>query len=145
MMNDYKIFKKLSPTDTGENGCHQAGILIQKEDRILNFFPSLDKKIKNPRKSINFKDDSGKVWNFNFIYYNSKFFSGTRNEYRLTGTTGYMKQNNLKSGNTIFLTRKSDGLYFISCKKIIEPSENLKEDSKVLKCGNKWRVVSIKS
>jgi hypothetical protein len=143
MSNDYKISKILSPNDTGENGCHQAGICIPKEDYILNFFPALNKKIKNPRMVMNCRDDSGKVWNFNFIYYNNKFFSGSRNEYRLTGTTAFIKQNNLTSGDEIFLTKNSAGQYSISFKKIIRFSEEQKENRTVLKLGDKWRVISF--
>ena len=140
MTNDYEISKILSATDTGENGCHQAGIHIPKDNHILNFFPVLDKEIKNPRLVICFKENSGKVWKFNFIYYNNKFFSGTRNEYRLTGTTGYIKQNNLKSGDEMRLTKNSVGLYFISFKK---STQTKIEKSKVLKIGNEWRVISF--
>ena len=73
------IEKTLSRNDTGETGSHQAGIAIPKKKGILSFFPDLDNKIKNPRILLNFTDSSGKLWEFSFIYYNNKYFDGTRN------------------------------------------------------------------
>jgi hypothetical protein len=140
---DFEILKVLSPTDTGENGCHQAGILIPKEDEILSFFPVLNKDTKNPRTVISFKENSGKIWKLNFIYYNNKFFGGTRNEYRLTGTTGYMKQYNLKSGDEMILTKNSAGQYLISSKRNSNAIEPQKSEDNVLRLGNKWRIVSF--
>lgn len=143
MINDYEISKILSSNDTGENASHQAGICIPKEDKILNFFPILNCEIKNPRLIMDFTDASGMIWKFNFIYYNNKFFGGTRNEYRLTGTTGYMKKNNLKPGDEIIFSKNSSGLHYISYRGIINSNEKQKENSKVLKLGDKWRVISF--
>jgi hypothetical protein len=143
MKIDFEIIKKLSPTDTGENGCHQAGILIPKEDEILNFFPVLNKEIKNPRILIYFIENSEKAWKFNFIYYNGKFFGGTRNEYRLTGTTAYMRVNNLKAGDEMILTKNSANQYFVSCKKNSKLIELQKENENVLHLGNNWRIVTF--
>ena len=71
------ISKVLSANDTGETGGHQAGILIPKSEIILSFFPKLSSAKKNPRVSIKFYDNYDKEWQFNFIYYNNKFFGGT--------------------------------------------------------------------
>jgi len=113
MMEEFKrptsISKVLSSNDTGETGGHQAGILIPKDGQILSFFPTLDRKEKNPREVLHIFDDALFVWDWNFIYYNNKFFGGTRNEYRLTGMTRYLRNNNLKTGDTIILTREQKG------------------------------------
>jgi len=90
------ISKLLSQNDAGQTGGHQAGILIPKSGGILDFFPVLNINEKNPRIQIVFTDETDRKWEFNFIYYNSKLFGGTRNEYRLTGMTFYIHQNNLK-------------------------------------------------
>ena len=102
------ISKLLSSNDTGETGGHQAGILIPKGGGILDFFPVLDSRQKNPRSALLFTDEAGQCWKFNFIYYNNRFFGGTRNEYRLTGMTSYLRQNNLKPGDTVILARSED-------------------------------------
>lgn len=112
-MRPKSISKILSSNDTGETGGHQAGMLIPKGGEILEFFPLLDKEEKNPRTTLYFIDEAGTRWKFNFIYYNNRFFGGTRNEYRLTGMTEYLRQNNLKTGDSIVLSRNEDDILSI--------------------------------
>lgn len=108
------ITKVLSRNDTGETGGHQAGILIPKNPTILAFFPRLDSSIKNPRVRILFSDPLRSQWRFSFIYYNNNFFGGTRNEYRLTSMTSFMRSHNLKAGDRIVLLRNDDEVYSLS-------------------------------
>lgn len=108
-MKPRQISKVLSNNDIGETGSHQAGICIPKKNDILSFFPELDNRIKNPRETMVFTDRSGGRWKFNFIYYNNKFFGGTRNEYRLTGMIPFIRENNLKAGDTVVLSYLEDG------------------------------------
>ena len=108
-MKPSQISKILSNNDIGETGSHQAGICIPKKNDILSFFPELDKQIKNPREAMVFIDKSGGRWEFNFIYYNNKFFGGTRNEYRLTGMIPFIRENKLKAGDTVVLSHLEDG------------------------------------
>jgi hypothetical protein len=97
----HAIEKILSANDTGETGGHQAGICVPKAENILSFFPPLNPELKNPRQVLDIKDDAGTFWSFNFIYYNNRFFGGTRNEYRLTGMTAFFREFNLKDGDKI--------------------------------------------
>lgn len=135
------ISKVLSANDTGETGGHQAGILIPKIEDVLTFFPFLGSETKNPRAKMNFYDDAGQIWRFNFIYYNNRFFGGTRNEYRLTGMTSFIKQNNLKAGDTIVLKRTLDDDLEIS----YERYEKLEgaEDDDIIHLGSSWKVIKI--
>ena len=134
------IQKTLSRNDTGENGSHQAGILIPKKDEILCFFPELDKKIKNPRHGLSFTDSFGVKWLFSFIYYNNSFFGGTRNEYRLTGMTRFIKAYNLKAGDKLIMNRNENGFYTIEYSLV----EDIQIDSReVLKLGNSWKIIKI--
>lgn len=135
----FAISKILSKNDTGETGGHQAGMHIRKKEEILSFFPKLDKSIKNPRHKISFKDELNIKWPFSFIYYNNKFFGGTRNEFRLTGMTKYINSNNLKSGDKINLRHDGSGSYYISHTFKNEPKEN----SDVIVLGSDWVVVKI--
>jgi hypothetical protein len=134
------IEKTLSRNDTGETGSHQAGIAIPKETEILSFFPELDKKIKNPRIRMNYKDSNERDWDFSFIYYNNKFFGGTRNEYRLSGTTGFIKNYALKEGDKITLLKYENDYYSIFFTKNYSPATS----EEILILGNSWRTVSIK-
>lgn len=133
------IEKILSRNDTGETGGHQAGILIPKDKQILSFFPGLNNVEKNPRLTITFHDHMGEKWPFSFIYYNNKFFGGTRNEYRLTGMTKYIHANNLKSGDILTLFRDEHGTYSVKYQR----ESVYTTGSGPLKLSNTWKVVKI--
>lgn len=136
-MSIHAIEKVLSANDTGETGGHQAGICVPKDTNILSFFPPLNAKIKNPRDVLDVLDDAGREWSFAFIYYNNRFFGGTRNEYRLTGMTTYFREFNLKAGDKVVLRRESPRLTSISFKRA-------NEASKVLQLSATWKVIDAK-
>ena len=97
-----RITKVLSANDVGDTGAHQAGMLVPKEVAVLAFFPALNPREKNPRCSLNFRDDWQDRWTFAFIYYNNRFFGGTRNEYRLTTDDGFPAARNAKPATRSF-------------------------------------------
>lgn len=136
-MKPVSISKLLSSNDIGETGGHQAGMLIPKSGDILEFFPELDPSVKNPRVTLVFEDEAAQHWEFNYIYYNNRFFGGTRNEYRLTGMTSFIRQNNLKAGDTIILSRKPDGCLTI---KVQRQSITADGTLKLVVTGT-WKVV----
>tara|TARA_Y100000588_G_scaffold33831_1_gene32856 strand:- start:3830 stop:4261 length:432 start_codon:yes stop_codon:yes gene_type:complete len=143
MKEDYSISKTLSANDTGETGSHQVGFCIPKKQEILEFFPTLSAEEKNPRRALQFRDEFGRSWSFQFIYYNNKFFGGTRNEYRLTGVTGYVRTTGLRAGDRITLTRTIDSELTIAHSKE-EDSAPEEENGKIkLKLGSGWKVVSL--
>ena len=133
-MQPTAIEKTLSANDTGETGGHQAGILVPKEGRILSFFPSLDTKLKNPRSVLDVVDDDEHEWTFSFIYYNNRFFGGTRNEYRLTGMTAFFRRFNLKPGDQVILRRESQRLIRITFNRA-------QGKGKVLKLSTGWKII----
>lgn len=137
-MRPKSISKTLSSNDTGETGGHQAGILIPKGGEVLEFFPVLNDEEKNPRTYLYFIDDVNKRWKFNFIYYNNKFFGGTRNEYRLTGMTAYIRQNDLKTGDTIILSRDDNDILYIRCERQHQASNSMPK----LVISGTWKVVN---
>ena len=135
--------------DTGETGGHQAGILVPKGGEVLKFFPDLGNEEKNPRAAMYFRDEAGKTWKLMFIYYNNKFFDekGTRNEYRLTGMTGYFRENGLKAGDEITLVHLPDGTDEIRYKRStrLVLKESVSEYGTVRKrlvIGTDWKVVN---
>jgi hypothetical protein len=132
------ITKELSRNDTGETGGHQAGILIPRDAHLLAFFPALDPEVKNPRHRLQFTDSGGESWDFYFIYYNNRFFGGTRNEYRLTCMTSFIRERNLKAGDKVTLARHGHA-YAISYRRA-----NEKETTGRLRLGTTWRVVPIR-
>lgn len=132
------ISKILSPNDTGETGGHQAGILIPKDPEILDFFPPLDATERNPRYHLPFFDDSGGRWDFAFIYYNNRFFGGTRNEFRLTHMTSFVQMNGLKSGDELILKRNLQGMRLVTYKRA---RQSLAGTNGVLRLGSQWKVI----
>lgn len=143
-MTEMTISKVLSANDTGETGGHQAGLLIPKRPELLAFFPPLDSGVKNPRVHLSFIDDSGKDWEFAFIYYNNRFFGGTRNEYRLTRMTRYMREAALVSGDAVVLRRAPTGSYSISYRRHRDLSTTVREPGRpVLRLGAQWTIINL--
>jgi hypothetical protein len=141
-MTELKISKVLSANDTGETGGHQAGLLVPREERILSFFPPLDGNQLNPRSHLHFEDQDGSFWEFAFIYYNNRFFGGTRNEYRLTCMTKYIRQAGLTAGDEVVLRYLGDAGYFISFERANLSLED-EEGKTVIRLGSGWKVIDI--
>ena len=134
------LTKVLSANDTGGTGGHQAGILVPRERRLLSFFPSLNDKEYNPRAHLQFMDGSGVEWEFAFIYYNNKFFGGTRNEYRLTRMTRFIREAGLTNGDEVILSRSGKDVYKIDYRRKIESARD-KKGVLVLRSG--WKIVDM--
>lgn len=139
-MTASSISKVLSANDTGETGGHQAGILVPKDPDILGFFPALDATRYNPRCHLRFVDSEGAFWEFAFIYYNNRLFDGTRNEYRLTRMTTYIRNAGLAVGDEVVLSRAADGRYEVGYKR---KAKIAAAPSGVLKLGSGWRVIQL--
>ncbi|MDE2125481.1 MAG: hypothetical protein KGJ62_02730 [Armatimonadetes bacterium] len=137
-MTDQQIVKVLSANDTGETGGHQAGILVPKDPALLSFFPKLDASLYNPRVHLRFVDDGGTMWEFAFIYYNNALFDGTRNEYRLTRMTKYIRKAALSVGDEVILS-KGGARYTVSHARRQQP----KVTGGVLQLGTRWRVIKL--
>jgi len=140
-MTQRTIRKTLSANDAGETGGHQAGILIPRDQRILSFFPELSVTERNPRAHIVFEDDYGESWEFAFIYYNNRRFGGTRNEYRLTRMTRYIRQAALTSGDEIILHRDEHDRYSIEHQ--FASSLSSITGGSVLRLSGGWRIINI--
>ena len=91
---EVEFSKVLSPNDVGDTNSHQAGFLIPIRIAKLIYFPKLDLLVPNPRQSMEFiLVDSDSKLNLNFIYYNGRSLGfSTRNEFRLTGATQFIKK-----------------------------------------------------
>ena len=102
--------KVLSANDTGVTGGHMGGILIPRtESGLVDLFPQLDPKEYNPSVFIDIYDTNGTSHNLRFVYYDNKLHNkGTRNEYRLTYLTDYLRNWNSKAGDRFRITKTSD-------------------------------------
>ena len=87
--SDFCYAKILSANDTLATGAHQAGPYFPKSC-IFEIFPEIDTRKKpNPRIQFDlFIDSHADDKEITAIYYNNKFFGGTRNETRLTNFGG---------------------------------------------------------
>ena len=140
-MTPRTIRKTLSANDAGETGGHQAGILIPRDQRILSYFPRLNASELNPRTHIAFEDATGTLWEFAFIYYNNRRFGGTRNEYRLTRMTRYIRQAGLASGDEIILQHDEHGRY--SIRHQLAGSAMTPRKGSVLSLSGGWHIIDI--
>ena len=136
-----QITKKLSANDIGNNGSHQAGMHIPKDPSILKFFPALNATQKNPRVSLTlWETDAITRWTFNFIYYNNKFFGGTRNEYRLTGMTKFLAARNANVGDVVVLSKGHGNKLVIE---VIRNGQFATEHDEILVLSGGWKVIKI--
>jgi hypothetical protein len=95
--------------------------------------------LKNPREVIRALDESNHIWRLNYIFYNNKFFGGTRNEHRLTGISGFLRKASARAGDFVEISRNEDSsLYTISLVR-----SNDKDRSKKRTFKSKTRIVSI--
>lgn len=144
-MKKKSFSKTLSANDIGRTGTHQAGILVPKADKeLLAFFPSLDARVKNPDAWIVCTDDGGNERKFRFVYYNNKLHDekGTRNEYRLTYMTRYLKAIRAEAGDALEFSRE-DGAASYSIRLVKKPAAVVEQgDGPVrIKITSVWRRV----
>lgn len=137
-----EIRKRLSANDVGDTGGHQAGILVPKDNSILSFFPILDAGKKNPRMTLVMYERSDRTrWEFNYIYYNNRFFGGTRNEYRLTCMTKYLRAINAKVDDELVFTLDENCSYEVDILRANRAS-SYTMDGETLVLGGGWTVVT---
>lgn len=109
--------KVLSKNDVGATKSHQAGFLVPKSmPELIEFFPVLNPDELNPSSPLWVIDDDQNRWEFRYVYYNNRLHSesGTRNEYRITCTTKYMRYVGAKESDILRFSKTPDGLYRLS-------------------------------
>jgi hypothetical protein len=139
--------KTLSANDVGATGGHQAGILIPKLDKILAFFPTLSVDDVNPRKVVTFRDTStGEIWQFNYIYYNGALTGdSTRNEYRLTGMTDFLRSHSAAVGDGIEISKSVTGERYITHHPQAPVGSQSTSDPDVITLSGTWKIRRARS
>jgi hypothetical protein len=136
-----QVEKVLSRNDVGATGGHQAGIAVPRQPELLEFFPRLDAAHTNPRVNIEFRDlSTGSIVTFSYIYYNGKLLgTSTRNEYRLTGMSKYLRLRGAEPGDSIVFTRDGNGysIDFRSASDSLVDSP-VSEDHSIINLSGKW-------
>lgn len=82
-------------------------------------------------------------WEFNFIFYNNRFFGGTRNEYRLTVMTQYLRAIDAKVDDELVFSRDENASYEIDIIRANRAS-SLSLDGDTLVLGGGWTVVQTR-
>jgi hypothetical protein len=128
--------KILSENDLGLNNSHQAGFLIPKNLVNEGLFDRFREDLLNPRVKLTFIDRANSlVFHPTFIHYNNRFFAGTRNEYRLTGLKRFMRENLLKPGDSILISRVDKFNYEIEAIKTNREPSVLSSESWIMIYG----------
>lgn len=107
-MTKRTFIKILSANDLGTTGGHQAGIVVPKGDGdLLAFLPALDAGSINPSEWIECVTPDGQALRLRYVYYNNRLHrpGGTRNEYRLTHLTKFLRKSGAKVGDGFELSR----------------------------------------
>jgi len=147
-----EVAKKLSANDVGDTGAHQAGILVPKNPKVLSFFPRLEPSSRNPRQVLTIRElTSRERWEFHFIYYNNKLHgAGTRNEYRLTHMTAFLRAISAKAGDELRFSRDEDMSYLVRLVRasdvdVAAPtgSSAFHDDPNVLVLSSGWKVINF--
>jgi len=112
------VEKILSENDLGLTKSHQAGFLIPKHLVQQGMFEKLTDQELNPRIRLKMTEkEIDQDWFFSYIYYNNKYFGGSRSEYRLTGLASFLRGHSLRPGDAIVFTRVDQYDYEIRIKK----------------------------
>lgn len=106
-----RFVKRLSANDVGTTGGHMGGILVPKGNgELLGFLPPLEASTLNPSTLIDCETPDGTSIRLRFVYYNNRLHKagGTRNEYRITHLTKFLRDEGAREGD-LFEIAKEDG------------------------------------
>ena len=115
-MSNMTFEKFLSENDIGKTGSHQAGMLVPKgkNSEFIDFLPYLDPDRPNPETLLTCYDEHEIKREFRYIYYNNRLHgTGTRNEYRITRMTHYLRSARVNDVIS-FTGEPKSGVYRIS-------------------------------
>jgi hypothetical protein len=111
-MMEKTFAKTLSANDVGTTGGHMGGILVPKGDgELLAFLPKLDPGVLNPSAWIDCTTPDGETLRLRFVYYNNRLHAprGTRNEYRITWLTKFLREVGAREGDAFEISGSGDG------------------------------------
>lgn len=148
-MDNIKIYKILSRNDIGETNSHQSGMSVPKEIARSKIFPILGRQKLNPRIEVDFYDKNDKKWTFQYIYYNDAFFGKERgkghDEFRLTCIKDFLKNYNVKYGDSIWFYIDEKKVRHVGIEKQEEILTQNNKEIKITICQNSsWKYVKMK-
>lgn len=136
-----KIAKQLTANDLGITGGHQAGLHVPKDSPLIRFIRTESKVEENPRVTLNLCDEvTGYICTATLIYYNNAIRGGTRDEFRLTGTTAFLKLLGAEVGDEIIL-EMDDGETFMASLVKQTFAKSKENEEELIKLNGKWRLI----
>jgi hypothetical protein len=129
------VTKTLSSNDVGMTGSHQSGILVPKT--LISFFPELDELAVNPNSMLTWMDSDGGDWHVKYIHYNNIIRGGTRNEYRITRITEFLKRHGASPGLTLRIRRMDACVYQADILEEIACQDGF------LRLDSAWKVIRL--
>lgn len=81
-----------------------------------------------------------------YIYYNNRFFGGTRNEYRLTHMTAFLRASNAKTGDEVRFFLDENHSYRVELERAAQArvgEEVPSYDDNVLVLSGGWKVIKF--
>ena len=138
------FIKTLSANDVGTTGGHMGGILVPKGDgELLAFLPRLDPSVFNPSAWIDCQTPDGGFLRLRFVYYNNRIHApnGTRNEYRITYLTKFLRDANAKEGDSFEIAQDEEAEFY-RIRVISAEADGEEEEEPVrIKLTSGWRRV----
>lgn len=126
--------KSLTANDLGRTGSHQVGIHVPKG--LAPRLPGLDRSVANPECWLEVETAFGAM-KWRYIYYNKKQFgTGTRDEYRLLRTTGFIALSRASMGDVLEIIKTGDRSLKVAIRPVRDENHDL-----VLQILGQWRVV----
>lgn len=146
-MTTKTFIKILSANDVGTTGGHMGGILVPRGDgQLLAFLPPLDQGVLNPSVWIDCETPDGQFLRLRFVYYNNRLHvpEGTRNEYRITYLTKFLRDAKAKEGDAFEISKQEwKDRYHIRIVPMVETLEaEVEDDAPVrIRLTTGWRQV----
>lgn len=146
-MTTKTFIKTLSANDVGTTGGHMGGILVPKGDgELLAFLPRLDPSVLNPSAWIVCQAPDGSMLRLRFVYYNNRMHAanGTRNEYRITYLTKFLRDANAKEGDAFKIARDAGAENYrisVIARETVVGVEEAEDGPVRIKLSSGWRRV----
>lgn len=98
-----KVSKVLTWNDCGQGRSHQAGVHLPK-DLGRSLFGKVGESQKNPKITLSLAPfGAGANMSAVVTYYNSRKFGGTRDEFRITRISQFIRESRLRPGDSLIL------------------------------------------
>lgn len=137
-----KVAKTLTPNDLGLTGGHQAGLHVPKDSPLAKFIGDDIRHAVNPRKAIALIDvHSGQSCSATLIYYNNVLRGGTRDEFRITGTTAFLRRLAAQVGDELIFDIEGREELKVSLVRRPAGAQGISDDDGPIKLSGKWRFI----